>query len=220
MYPKIVEKIHNEFFQAETTTEKAVRLVKCGFENVKEVDSYNEKAAYYSMAYPFNKFITTKQVKKICDKYDLFLGEIKLFNGFVPDKNLKEIENFRLKLRDYTHFGYDTEGYGGKCIFDELPKKLQKELLESNETDTSFNTKYREKGNLFKTIFLHEKKDMKIVAPLNQFNLDKRYKVNKKTRKIELIDPIVLQPVEGGYLIDTAWGDEASDNDVINQIRN
>ncbi len=33
-------------------------------------------------------------------------------------------------------------------------------------------------------------------------------------------DPIVLQPVELGFLIVSAWGDEASDKEVINEINN
>jgi len=33
-------------------------------------------------------------------------------------------------------------------------------------------------------------------------------------------DPVVLQPVKGGFLIVTAWGDEASDELVINSINN
>ena len=33
-------------------------------------------------------------------------------------------------------------------------------------------------------------------------------------------DPVVLQPVCGGYLIVCAWGDEASDEIVVNQQMN
>jgi len=42
----------------------------------------------------------------------------------------------------------------------------------------------------------------------------------KLERKIEIPDPVVLQPVKGGYLILTAWGDEASDPLVMNEINN
>ena len=43
-----------------------------------------------------------------------------------------------------------------------------------------------------------------------------------KGHKLEMSipDPIVLQPVKGGYLIVTAWGDEASDAAVVNEIKN
>lgn len=33
-------------------------------------------------------------------------------------------------------------------------------------------------------------------------------------------DPVVLQPVNGGYLVVTAWGNEASDENVINHNQN
>ncbi len=39
-------------------------------------------------------------------------------------------------------------------------------------------------------------------------------------KKIVVPDPVILQPVKGGYLIVTAWGDEASDPDIINPIHN
>ena len=42
------------------------------------------------------------------------------------------------------------------------------------------------------------------------------YKLEKK----HIPDPVVLQPVKGGYLILTAWGDEASDPLVVNEINN
>ena len=33
-------------------------------------------------------------------------------------------------------------------------------------------------------------------------------------------DPVVLKEVKGGFLIVTAWGDEASDPNVVNEINN
>lgn len=36
----------------------------------------------------------------------------------------------------------------------------------------------------------------------------------------EIPDPVVLYPVREGYLIVTAWGDEASDPDVVNEVNN
>ena len=45
-----------------------------------------------------------------------------------------------------------------------------------------------------------------------------------KLSKIEIPDPVVLQPVnfkgEKYYLIVTAWGDEASDELVVNETLN
>lgn len=46
--------------------------------------------------------------------------------------------------------------------------------------------------------------------------LKEGYKLTKK----HIPDPVVLQPIKNGYLIITAWGDEASDELVVNQINN
>ena len=39
-------------------------------------------------------------------------------------------------------------------------------------------------------------------------------------KTVNIPDPVVLQPVCGGYLIVCAWGDEASDEIVVNQQMN
>lgn len=44
--------------------------------------------------------------------------------------------------------------------------------------------------------------------------------MEKKGYQIVAKDPIILQPVIGGYLIVTAWGDEAGDNLVVNEVKN
>ena len=51
---------------------------------------------------------------------------------------------------------------------------------------------------------------------ISGLELKEGYKLEKKF----IPDPVVLQPVKGGYLILTAWGDEASDPIVINEINN
>ena len=43
---------------------------------------------------------------------------------------------------------------------------------------------------------------------------------NTSLRENEIPDPVVLQEVRGGYLIITAWGDEASDPLIVNKNNN
>lgn len=57
-----------------------------------------------------------------------------------------------------------------------------------------------------------------IVAPQQMFNLTNAE--IKGNRIYEIKDPIVLQPVKGGWLIITAWGAEANDLEVINPKKN
>lgn len=38
--------------------------------------------------------------------------------------------------------------------------------------------------------------------------------------RVNVPDPVVLQPVKGGFLIVCAWGEEASDEIVVNEKMN
>lgn len=65
---------------------------------------------------------------------------------------------------------------------------------------------------------IFKKEKLQICAPIKYMDikgleLTEGYKLEKKF----IPDPVVLQPVKGGYLILTAWGDEASDPLVVNQ---
>jgi len=59
---------------------------------------------------------------------------------------------------------------------------------------------------------------LKICAPLKDMDT-----TGKELRDYKLVnhpDPVVLQPVKGGYLIVTAWGDESKDELVVNEKLN
>ena len=128
---------------------------------------------YYARKYPLYKFITPEQTMTIAEKYNLILGDVSDFVGFVPDKNLKEIERFKCDDKD----------------------------KEINTSPFAPNT-YAE---------------LQICAPQKDFDTTGKVVRN---RKLMIEDPIVLQPVKYGYLILTAWGDEASDPIVVNKINN
>jgi len=57
---------------------------------------------YWRIHYPNNKFITEAEVKKICEKYGLLLGDAANYTGDIPEKNLVEIEKFNLRKEDWT----------------------------------------------------------------------------------------------------------------------
>lgn len=202
-YDDVIEQIHSEFDTAhlalleqakkiiagsDVKTDKAERLLKVGFgkatdvretEHEVKIKSLAEQTSrvvnYYSMKYPLYKFITPDQAMTIAEKYNLVLGNVSDFIGFVPDKNLREIEKF-------------------KC--DEADKDMDTGFMGSRTN--------RVKG-------------MQIVAPQKDFDMTGKVVRN---RRIEIKDPVVLQPVKHGYLVVTAWGDEASDPIVVNQINN
>jgi len=238
IYPKEVMEIHHEFETAadklllEATsiiaeaatkdTSKVNRLEALGFKQagqVTELKPLLQKAElgkeqvslvnYYKINYPFNKFITEEQVKTICHKYNLVCGDVERFKGFVPEKNLKDIENFKLKEEDFTY----QQGNWNSWSMEWRYKRITREEFLSRTTSKVWNT---DKEYKFIT-----GEPLKICAPIKDMDnkgldLVDGYKLEKK----HIPDPVVLQPVNGGYLILTAWGDEASDPLVVNEINN
>lgn len=213
-YPKIVQKIHKEFF-ANTTTGKSVRLYNQGF--VKAIDSVSgeitKRQSYYQQKYPLYKFITKKQVEAICKKYGLIIGKIKWYKGFVPETKLNLIENFHVDDIDCVKYYEDY----GEISYTKLPEKV-KEFFSTN----SKNSFIVNKGLIYKEYIYYQRRRQKmvIVAPTTQFDIPEGYEIKKHKIKKEVQDPIVLQKVKGGYLIIAAWGDEASDNEIVNPINN
>jgi hypothetical protein len=89
---------------------KGERLAKLGFINtikakfsekeIKLKQEAEDKANlinYYNINYPFNKFITKEQVSQINKKYNLVCVTADCYLMDIPEKNLQEIENFKIK---------------------------------------------------------------------------------------------------------------------------
>lgn len=267
-YSSEIEEIHNEFNSAsdklleeaksiidnaqKANTSKISRLEALGFKQsneVKELKPLLEKSKfskeqidllnYYRKKYPFNKFITENQVKEICHKYNLVCGDVSRFKGFVPEKNLKEIEAFKLKDEDSCIQGI-CWGNDVKPIKKYIPYNIYLKAKKENEvrgddkhldinlpgTDNRYircdwirsNYDSSFTGRWFDRI---EKMELQICAPVKDMDIsDLELKEGYKLEKKFVPDPVVLQPVKGGYLIITAWGDEASDPIVVNEINN
>lgn len=228
-YPKEVLEIHHEFeiasekllesdyeiinSQPIVNTSKVERLKLFGFNQVKEVKEsvkvieatklfkeQIELVQYYKQNYPFNKFITEEQVKEICHKYNLVCGDVERFRGFVPNKNLKEIESFKINDEDCLKKISSISTYG-----------LDKGTIYDDKGEKAFRW-----TNIFNKI--ENKIPLQICAPVKDMDISGLELVEGyKLQKQHIPDPIVLQPVKGGYLIITAWGDEASDPLVVNE---
>ena len=231
---QVIAEIHNDFDSASERllkeakdivaqdTGKGDRLKHLGFSNakpVKEVEGVRQaqyemrqladRVSYFNQWYPHNKFITEESVKKICEKYGLVFADAQFYKGDVPEKNLREMEQFVLRKEDVAPdtlgdivgrfrsrlMGADW-GLGSLSGWMELPRPSF-EYEEPKATKPSF----------------------KICAPEKDFDTTM---LDKKGHKLELNipDPIVLQPVKGGYLIVTKWGLEASDDLVKNEKAN
>jgi len=61
---------------------------------------------------------------------------------------------------------------------------------------------------------------LKICAPIADMDTTQMRITDGYKMEVVIPDPVVLQPVKGGYFIVTAWGDEASDEIVVNSIQN
>lgn len=209
--------------------DKATRLRNLGFKNTKEVieaqqeidrlrelESTNKMnqdlvnaIEYFSARYFNYKFITEDSVKKICAKYNLVYGTIDKYIGTVPDKNLKHIEDFKIKEEDVCYNEINNDRWNRRVTKYEVRSKqyVDKEIKMG-------------RADLYGSDHSFEKCPLEIVAPLKDFNMKAHEVKDFKISKIEIPDPVVLQPViyndQKHYLIVTAWGIEASDELVVN----
>lgn len=147
-----------------------------------------EFATYYKTEYPTYRFISYSKVEQICAKYGLVYSNVYNYISDIPEKNQKEILNFKVKRKD----------------------------LEENYTIPSSAIIFIEEIPGIEASKYSPVCYPRIMAPPSKF------KQGLRLQGFELIkdDPIVLQPVKGGYLIVTAWGLEAADENVVNEINN
>lgn len=228
---------------------KGERLLSLGFkkaeqavkvEQIKTDKINHEETAklieYYNRNYPFNKFITPSKVQEICHKYGLVLGGVELYKGFVPEDKLDEIERFKIKKEDEAYMtvidqndnviGYIPEKdlhEGWVRYFKTHPDDSYFFITESGGAAVNYSRPvphYEKYKHLPFVKALHQPAALQICAPLK--DMDMTGKTIEQGYKIANVDkdPIVLHPVNGGYLIVTAWGDEASDPVVVNSINN
>lgn len=222
----------------ESLLHKATRLENAGFSQSAEVKKASrmkmskqsaDAVTGYALRYPEQKFITEAQVKEICKKYNLKCAPLSRYTGFVPAEKLALIENFSVydydippnvvKIRSAWN---NTSWLLGART---LRKRMGAEFIPVNDSrlfwmgDRLFSAdeSYVERWSVY------DKSSRLICAPAKDINFRGLGKVGSfltnYTTHYEP-DPVVLQPVHGGYLILAAWGDEASDPIVVNQNHN
>lgn len=213
--------------------EKGERLKKVGFVSAKKAveaseiiyeKQKNEELAklieYYQINYQNNKFITEDKTKQICQKYGLLCAETKYYVSDVPEKNLSEIESFELKESEMEKINYgwfkwehttngsylmsSSKEYGGAWGYSEIVRGRSSSFYQKDETETHH--------------FI--KPELKICASIKDFNTKNMRIEDGYKLQLNLPDPIVLQPVKGGYLIVSKWGLESEDADLVNEKLN
>ncbi len=227
-----------EIVSGKAVDEKGNRLMKLGFVNSKaaqknrEIESLNQIAAennkrkkeaakwvqYYSQWYPHHKFITKEIVTEICNKYSLYCGEVSYYKADVPLKNVSEMERFKLRQEDMNcdtgmelYYRYKTQRMYMNSIrqmhgmpYPSIRGHYPEDNLSVEQIQKMEDTKH------------YSKEDFKICAPEKDFDM----RGMTKRGRFLVPDPIVLQPVQGGFLIITKWGLEASDDLVANEVMN
>jgi hypothetical protein len=216
-------------------SDKIKSLQSLGFSQAKEVAEHadikkkrdvQEKIAQavqdFQAEYPMYKFITEDIAEKICKKYGLVLGVVNQYKGFVPAKNLAEIKQFFLNHPDdeFMHF----KGYSGytRGSYDIISKKAYEEGVayqdQKYQRHAMNNTKF---DTRFEPYYPRSKSELNICAPLSDMDT-KGYELRGHKLVVKVPDPVVMlkkRHANGtmGYIIITAWGDEASDEMVVNQ---
>lgn len=236
----LVDQIHDEFNTAgdkllveakdllkslsEKNLEKGQLLASLGFNATpqakeaaqdlvkkKEAEELAALIVDYHFKYPNNKFITEEKVQEICEKYNLVCGNVGLYKGFVPAKNLKEIADFKLKQEDEVYVRNQPGLFGFNTYI--LSRKEMEEYASNGLKDRTM-TEIALQGSIQRVGF-------EICAPIA--DMDTTGKVQQGHRLVDAPkawDPVVLQPLMRGALIVTAWGDEASDPIVVNEKMN
>jgi hypothetical protein len=219
--------------------EKQNKLTSLGFHNTKEVKEANEEILrlqklekenvskkelieainYFSFKYPYYKFITEESVKKICEKYNLIYSTVDRYTGTVPDSNIKQMLEFKIQEEDECYEKELSVRGFMRRVNTSLISFQEKEMLKN---DLEYSDPIFLLDDLYRTII--KKLPLEICAPIKDFDLQGHELKDFKLSKIEIPDPVVLQPVffkgKKHYLIVTAWGDEASDELVVNQNMN
>lgn len=190
---------------------RIAQLVKENSQKVKLIAAIN----YFSVKYPMYKFITVESVKNICKKYGLVYGIISKYTGEVPDKNLEQMEAFKIDENDECYLMETLYRYarGSGIYYIDIQK--YNEFIAGHSRNSSWD----ENGSSSVS-----KCSIEIVAPAKDFDMEDSEIKDFQVTQIPAEDPIVLQPVVYDnakyYLIVTAWGIESKDTDVVNQINN
>lgn len=209
------EEIAKEVIEDNERLLTAKGILELGFHQAKNIGdpiraaNKIETLKTYQHEYPNYKFIDKESIVKICEKYCLYLCDVRDFIAEIPFKNQKEIMAFRVKekhLLNYDRFDHPHWMFRGeltpeqKTSYSNMVIKYEQDIINADQSE-----------NLMGCFGL------KIIAPESQIDMR-----NKKKIGFQIVaeDPIILQPVKEGFLIVTAWGEEAKDESVVNQKMN
>ncbi|MDR1090879.1 MAG: hypothetical protein LBL79_07360 [Prevotella sp.] len=195
----------------------------------------HEFAQKYREKYPDIKFITQKQLGEICEKYNLVAKSVSEYVGDIPEQKLFEMEYWLDEIED-ADIPDDTFQYTLSVYDKDLELKIERDR-ERHERETGRSSYYIAPHSYYLKYFRHEyegKTHLSESEPVKTFKgkgvleediLMSNITMNKNSNSGLMIaapesmfrtpqknlDPIVLRPVNGGYLVVAKWGEEAND---------
>lgn len=218
-----------------TEYEKSLKDLYAKREENKKKQELIKLIESYKFRYPNNKFVNKDMIESLCKKYNLWFVPAEDFKGTIPNKNLKEMINFKLKEEDIQLESFKDRFNDYVSVGFEETKRLTA-IAHNNQgksKEISVEVDARNGDGTIKvytTVSIRNRRFICCpVSDINPSEVRNKYRSwnsayyspeDKAWNKAEVIDPVVLREVRGGYLIETAWGPEASDEIVVNQQNN
>lgn len=203
-----------ECIEADAEVARLLEVQKENESNRKLAEAIN----HFQMRYPVYKFISEASVQKICQKYNLVYGDVKNYKGTVPEKNLREMESFKVRDEDKAYLRW----FSDMMIHVGRAPRIRKDIVSYEEH--AYTLSERDLLKSYHSSYCTCPAPLEIAAPLSDFDTSNMEVNNFKLSEIEVPDPIVLQPVYFAgmkhYLVVTAWGIESEDELVVNEKMN
>jgi len=220
----------------------AAKLYSSISENSHMIDEYDKK---YHGQY---RFILKPQLERLCEKYNLFVRKTEHFLGDIPEENIKEMMNFHVHLEDldrpfvtnlsgrgaseismcwnYPNDNIETQGIIAKWIEENqefITKTFTQEgILVPKDVRSGFKVKMNDLNHLGFEGVIQIAAVEELFAPEafeeTKARVPGRAELTAK-QQVDL-DPIVLCETKHGYIVITAWGDEANDELILNPNKN
>jgi hypothetical protein len=194
------------------------RLIKLGFTSKggSSLDPLTAQAVevlfdVYDSIYPRHQFVNYKCVYEIMKNYGLSIGTTDAFICDIPLSRIDSMENFKVSyiydrpnhypLHDMIHSMEEMASTGGGF------GNLSGFVIDTYYPITSGDGALGKEKDLVKYSMIDMvKRPLKsttffVLAPASCFNVE----ANSAGNHAPVKDPIILAPVEGGYIIVTAW---------------
>jgi hypothetical protein len=194
-------------------------------ENVRDIidhEEHHKDALRYRTLYPQYKFITAYGLSKVMERFGLEQGFIEKFKGAIPEKNALELIKARINADDL-----DVNAEGGS-------EREAEVIIANAPAGLKHSPLFRVIEEKLKDAARHGRmsgRSPRVFAPGQIVTLAE---MNAKTSAAVTIvaDPKLFETaavnvcpmpvvaVKGGYLVITAWGAEASAQEVVNEKMN